>query len=88
MGIWTLDREGPMTSSPALDRFLNPDPRDVGCAGTMELLHVYVDLRLADLDPERRYPGVAAHLRVCGPCSTDFEGLLAAAGGRPPSENS
>ena len=25
----------------------------------------------------RRYPGILAPLRACGPCSTDFEGLLA-----------
>ena len=74
-----------MSSWPALDRFLNPSPGDIGCAETMELLDVYVDLALADLNPERRYSGVAAHLRVCGPCSQDFEGLLAAAAaGVPP----
>jgi hypothetical protein len=73
-----------MSGWPALDRFLNPSPRDIGCAETMELLHVYVDLVLADLEPERRYPGVAAHLHVCGPCSQDFEGLLAAAGTSAP----
>ena len=28
----------------ALDRFLRADPRDVGCAEAMEMLHVYVDL--------------------------------------------
>lgn len=76
-----------MSGRTALDRFLNPSPGDIGCAETMELLHVYVDLVLAGLDPEPRYPGVAAHLRVCGPCSRDFEGLLAAAGDGPPSEN-
>jgi hypothetical protein len=47
----------------ALDRFLQTDPQDVGCAEAMEIL---------------RYPGVAAHLRACGPCGEDFEGLLAA----------
>ncbi|MGI9008662.1 MAG: hypothetical protein ACR2FU_21155, partial [Streptosporangiaceae bacterium] len=25
----------------------------------------------------QRFPGVAAHLRACGPCSTDFEALVA-----------
>ena len=28
----------------ALDRFLRTDPRDVGCAEAMEMLHVYVEL--------------------------------------------
>jgi hypothetical protein len=63
----------------ALDRFLRTDPRDVGCAEAMELLHVYVDLVVRDVDAARRHPGVAAHLAACGPCSEDFEGLLAAA---------
>jgi hypothetical protein len=29
-------------------------------------------------DGEERYPGIAAHLRACGPCGEDFEALLAA----------
>ena len=61
-----------------LDRFLRTDPRDVGCAKAMEMLHVYVDLAAVDGDAEERYPGIAAHLRACGPCGEDFEALLAA----------
>jgi hypothetical protein len=45
----------------------------------MALLHVYVELVLADpAAAAARYPGVQAHLRACGPCSEDFQGLLAA----------
>ena len=62
----------------ALDRFLRTDPRDVGCAEAMELLHVYVDLVAAGAPAEQRYPGVAAHLRACWSCIGDFEGLLSA----------
>ncbi|WP_182903566.1 hypothetical protein [Microbispora sp. H10830] len=65
-----------------LDRFLSTDPRDVGCEKAMDLLHVYVEL--VTRHPEaarRRYPGIVAHLRACGPCSDDFEGLLAAVSG-------
>ncbi len=61
-----------------LDRFLQTDPRDVGCTEAMRLLHVYVDLVAQGADAEQRYPGLAAHLRACGPCSEDFDGLLAA----------
>jgi hypothetical protein len=60
-----------------LDRFLDTDPRDVGCEKAMAMLHVYVDLVVQDADAKERYPGIAAHLRACGPCSEDFEGLLA-----------
>jgi GNAT superfamily N-acetyltransferase len=35
-----------------------------------------VDMLLSGERPEERFPGVAAHLRACGPCNDDFEGLL------------
>ena len=62
----------------ALDRFLRTDPQDVGCALAMEMLHIYAELVAAGEPPEQRYPGIAAHLRACGPCGEDFEALLAA----------
>ena len=62
-----------------LDRYLRTDPRDAGCDTTMELLHVYAELAAADPATARhRYPEVAAHLRSCGPCEQDLDGLLAA----------
>jgi hypothetical protein len=67
-----------MNGRQALDRFLQTDPRDVGCADAMEALAVYVDLVAAGVPAEQRYPGIAAHLRACGPCGEDFEALLAA----------
>ena len=36
------------------------------------------DPRAAGEPAGQRYPGLAAHLRACGPCVEDFEGLLAA----------
>lgn len=59
-----------------LDQFLTTDPRDVGCERAMEMLHVYAELYLAGQEPERRLPGIAAHLSACGPCAEDFAGLL------------
>lgn len=61
------------------ERFLETDPRDVGCDEAVGLLHIYVDLVAADRDAAARSPGIAAHLAQCGPCSEDFRGLLAAA---------
>ena len=61
-----------------LENFLDVDPRDVGCEEAMKVLHVYADLVSAAVDAEARYPGLAIHLRSCGPCGEDFEGLLAA----------
>ena len=61
----------------ALDRFLGTDPRDVGCEQAMEMLHIYAELVAAGAAAKQRYPGIAAHLRSCGRCEEDFEGLLA-----------
>ena len=67
-----------MTGWPELDRFLRTDPRDVGCAQAMGMLHIYAELVAASGPAEARYPGIAAHLRACGPCGEDFDGLLVA----------
>lgn len=67
-----------MNGQSALDRFLQTDPQDVGCEEAMGWMHVYVELVAADPATASRYPGIAAHLRACGPCAEDFEGLLAA----------
>jgi hypothetical protein len=59
------------------EAFLRTDPRDVSCERAMEILHVYADLVADDpVEAEERYPGVAAHIRACGPCATDLAGLL------------
>ncbi len=71
-----------MTGPDELDRFLRTDPRDVGCARAVDMLHVYVELVAAGEPAEQRYPGMAAHLSACGPCGEDFEGLLAAVRGQ------
>jgi hypothetical protein len=59
-----------------LDRFLRLDPADAGCAQTVELLHAYAELAATGTDPERAYPGLTAHLRVCAPCADDLAGLV------------
>jgi hypothetical protein len=71
-----------MNSWPELDQFLQTDPRDVGCDQALRMLHIYVDAVLDDqsgAEAARRYPGVAAHLLSCGPCSEDYQGLILAA---------
>jgi hypothetical protein len=60
----------------ALDRFLRTDPADVGCEQVIAALHAYVELVAAGEGPEARYPGIAAHLRACGPCRDDYDGLV------------
>ena len=67
----------PFSGRDVLAAFVATDPVDAGCGHTMELLHVYVESVLAGDDPEATFPGISAHLRVCGPCLEDFNGLLA-----------
>jgi hypothetical protein len=79
-----------MSDYPELDRFLRTDPSDVGCEQALAVLHLYVEVVLADSSGDAaaahaRYPGVAAHLLACGPCNDDYEGLLLAAGSTDPS---
>ena len=57
---------------------MRTDPRDVGCDEALAVLDIYVHLVAAGEDAAGRYPGVAAHLLACGPCSEDFTGLLEA----------
>lgn len=59
-----------------LARFLQTDPADVGCEQAITTLHAYVDLVDAGDDPDARHPGITAHLRACGPCGDDYDGLL------------
>ena len=67
-----------MSKWPALERFLNTDPKDVGCGEAMAVLDIYAEIVAEGEDPEVRYPGVTAHLRACGPCAEDLQGLLEA----------
>lgn len=62
-----------MSGWSALDRFLQTDPRDVGCAKAMKMLHIYVDLVAAGGPAQQRYPGIAAYLRACGSCGADLK---------------
>jgi hypothetical protein len=68
-----------------LDRFLQTDPRDVGCDEAMEVLHVYAEVVAGGQDHELLHPGVRVHLLACGPCDEDFQGLLAAITVVPPA---
>jgi hypothetical protein len=61
-----------------VNRNLRTDPRDMDCAQAMEMLHTYAELAAVGDPVAERYPGIAAHLRACGPYGEDFERLLTA----------
>lgn len=72
-----------MSAREQLTALLTTDPVDCGCAKTLELMHVYLEIVLAGGDPELQAPGITAHLRSCPPCGEDFQGLLAAISAEP-----
>jgi hypothetical protein len=60
-----------------LEGLLGPDGPELSCEECFEKLDLYVELALADADPERRVPGMRAHLEGCPACAEDFESLRA-----------
>jgi hypothetical protein len=60
---------------------LAADPGDTGCDVAFQSLDRYAEADLDQISPEHRFPGLAAHLSCCLPCGTDYQGLMAAAGG-------
>ena len=62
-----------------LDDLLRAEDGDAGCDAGVPILDEYVDIELAGGDPSVRFPGTAIHLRVCGGCRADHDGLLEAA---------
>jgi hypothetical protein len=44
------------------------------CAEALEMLHVYAEVAAVGEPVDERYPGIAAHLRICGPCGDDLTG--------------
>ncbi len=66
-----------MSGTSNLIHFLRTDPGDLGCEQVFVLLDLYVEREHEYGDAAERYPGLAAHLDACGPCSEDNRGLLA-----------
>ncbi len=66
-----------MNGTSNIKRFLCTDLDDVGCEEVFAMLHLYVERELEHGDAAERYPGVAAHLDACSPCSEDSRGLTA-----------
>lgn len=67
----------PGTGWSPLDRLLDVDPQDAGCDHARALLAAYAELVDRGEDAAAAHPAVAAHLRACGPCHEDLDGLLA-----------
>lgn len=61
-----------------LATLLAADAGDTGCDVAFQSLDRYAEADLDEASPQRRFPGVAAHIACCIPCGTDYLGLVAA----------
>ena len=60
-----------------IELLLGPQEPELTCEQCFEHLDRYVDLQLANADPDREIPGMRAHLDGCLACQEDYESLLA-----------
>jgi hypothetical protein len=65
------------TPARVLARLLGPSEPELSCEECFAQLDRYVELELAGSDPERRVPGMRAHLEGCPACEEDFRALKA-----------
>jgi anti-sigma factor RsiW len=63
-----------------IDRLLGPSAPELGCDECFEALDRYVELELADEEPDELVPGMAAHLEGCPACAEEHASLLALLG--------
>jgi hypothetical protein len=71
---------------------LGPAGPELTCEGCFEHLDRYVDLMIADGDPDRALPGMRAHLSGCPACRDDYDSLhqlvrSGAVDGAPPASS-
>jgi hypothetical protein len=58
-----------------LARVLGPDGPELTCEECFAELDRYVELTLAEADPDEGVPGMRAHLEGCPACAEDFRSL-------------
>jgi hypothetical protein len=61
----------------ALERLVGPAAPEVGCDECFARLDEYVELEVAEADPDAAVPGLRAHLDGCPACREEHESLLA-----------
>jgi hypothetical protein len=68
---------------------LGPAGPELTCRECFEQLDRYVDLALANAEPDRAVPGMREHLVGCPACRDDYDSLLefVGGGGVPPASS-
>ena len=76
------ENKAPLAPETVLSRVLGPGEPELSCEQCFAELDRYVELALADGDPDAAVPGMRAHLAGCPACAEDFRSLrdLVAAG--------
>ncbi len=60
-----------------LARLVGPAGPELTCDECFDQLDRYVELELAQAEPDKQIPGMRAHLHGCPACNEDYESLLA-----------
>jgi len=71
------DSDRPMSPANVLARLLGPSGPELSCEECFAQLDRYVELSIAQANPDEQVPGMRAHLEGCPACEEDFRSLRA-----------
>jgi hypothetical protein len=84
-----MSDERAMERARLITALLGPAGPELTCEECFEQLDRYVDLALANGEPDRAVPGMREHLIGCPACRDDYDSLLefVGGGGLPPASS-
>lgn len=65
----------PRSPAEVLARLLGPSGTELSCEDCFAHLDRYVELCIAEANPDQQVPGMRAHLEGCPACEEDFRSL-------------
>ena len=71
------DPDRPTSPAEVLARLLGPSGAELSCEECFAQLDRYVELSIAQANPDQQVPGMRAHLEGCPACEEDFRSLRA-----------
>lgn len=71
------DHDRARSPAAVLGRLLGPGEPELSCEECFAQLDRYVELCVAQANPDERVPGMHAHLEGCPACEEDFRSLKA-----------
>ena len=58
------------------NKLLRTAPNDLGCDASARFFEQVAEAMMSGVPPERLFPQVVAHLRLCAACREDLAGLV------------